>query len=77
LFSVFFIKIITQYQKLKHKIDKNLSILIISFFIASFVNSNLSGHIGANIFLWFTLGIMYSLNKIDIIEKKQKSTIET
>ena len=48
------------FWKRKRLFDPNLFSLIISLFIAALINSNLSGHIGGNCYLWFSIGIMYS-----------------
>jgi O-antigen ligase len=71
IFVGFNLYILVQYQLLSKKIDYNLSTIIVALFIASFINSNLSGHIGANNYLWLSLGIMYSVKKIDFFEEKQ------
>jgi len=48
------------FQIRKHLLDKNQISLIMSTFIVALINSNLSGHIGANYYLWFSIGVMYS-----------------
>lgn len=58
LFIVFY-PVILFWRRIE-KLGPDLSSLIFSLFIAAFINANISGHIGANYYLWFSMGVMYS-----------------
>jgi O-antigen ligase len=47
--------------KLKDKVDKLAYYFLIAVFSAALVNINLSGHIGTNYYLFFSLGLIYSI----------------
>jgi O-antigen ligase len=69
LFCVIVFYPLIQFAKLK-KLNPNLKSLTISLFLVSLINSCLSGHIGANYYLWFSLGIMYTVSKLRFEKQK-------
>lgn len=62
IFFYFFLSILRRFIKNHHKYNKDLVSVVISLFVAALVNANLSGHIGGNVYLWFSLGIMHYMN---------------
>ena len=72
LFMIIIVYPFISFWKIKRNYDSDLVLLIIGIFIASFINANLSGHIGANYYLWFSLGVMYSMKKINSENKVTK-----
>ena len=57
--------------RIRKKIHLDLFILIMGFYLASFINANLSGHMGSNEFFWLSIGIIYSIYLHDEYKKKK------
>ncbi len=62
LFLYLLIYILINFIRTWKFLDIDIASLILGLFIASFINANLSGHIGGNIYFWFSLGVMHFLN---------------
>ena len=64
LFSLILISTIKSLKKIYHKLDTIDFLFILALFISSFINANLSGHIGYNVMLWFSIGLIYAMSEI-------------
>jgi len=62
LFMYILVTILIKFIRNWKLLNVNIASLVLGLFIASFINANLSGHIGGNIYFWFSLGIMHFIN---------------
>jgi len=60
LFLGIIITTFTYLKRINKKLDASIYNQLFGLFIASFINANLSGHIGANVYLFITIGLIYA-----------------
>jgi len=65
---------------LRKKLTQDMFYVLTGFFAAAFMNSNLSGHIGINNYLWISIGLIYTAYYITFKQEKgklQKGSLES
>ncbi len=85
LFLLIVIYTLFSIVKLNRSKKENFAVksFVISLFISSFLNANISGHIGRNLFFWLSMGLILlmveskdSLNSEDLVNDRLESDCE-